>query len=269
MSGTGTVPAPRRPPRLGALGIRAASLLFFAALIALWQILADAGLVSRVFFPAPSRAWAVLQEWAGSGELWSPLLGTIWRTMLGWGGAALLGIAIGAAIASSALARDLFQPTVEFLRPLPSSAMIPPAILLLGLTDSMVLAVVIFGSIWPVLLGAIHGFSAVEPRLVELSRALRFGRWRRLTHIALPSALPDIFAGMRVSLAIALIITVVAEMLSSRPGLGQMILFAARGFRSAEIFAGVFLLGAIGFVSSLALEKLEAYLLRWRPAVGA
>jgi ABC-type nitrate/sulfonate/bicarbonate transport system permease component len=80
-------------------------------------------------------------------------------------------------------------------------------------------------------------------------------------------ALPEIFAGMRVSLAIALIITVVAEMLSSRPGLGQLILFAARDFRNAEIFAGVFLLGALGYLGNAVLQRAETYFLRWRPGV--
>lgn len=247
---------------------RIASLGFAALLIAAWELAVDHGLVSRVFFPAPSRSWAVLEGWIESGELWGPLAGTVWRTLAGWLAASIVGVALGAAIASAALTRDLFEPTVEFLRPMPSSAMIPPAILLLGLTDSMVLAVVVFGSIWPILLGAIHGFRAVEPRLMELSRALQMGRLHRMWRISLPAALPEIFAGMRVSLAIALIITVVAEMLSSRPGLGQMILLAARGFRSPDIFAGVFVLGMLGFVGNALLERAEAHFLRWRPQVG-
>jgi len=247
---------------------RLASFAFAALLLALWQFLADRGLVSRVFFPAPSRAFDVLGEWFASGEVWGPLAGTVWRTLAGWLAATVLGVVLGAAIASAAVTRDLFEPTVEFLRPMPSSAMIPPAILLLGLTDGMVVAVVVFGSIWPILLGAIHGFRSVEPRLIELSRALCLGRVHRLWRISLPNALPEIFAGMRVSLAIALIITVVAEMLSSRPGLGQMILLAARAFRSAEIFAGVFMLGALGYLGNLLLERVEAHFLRWRPAVG-
>ena len=78
---------------------RIASLAFAAVLLALWQILADQGVISRVFFPAPSRAFAVLGEWASSGELWQPLAGTVWRMLLGWGGAIILGVALGAAIA--------------------------------------------------------------------------------------------------------------------------------------------------------------------------
>jgi ABC-type nitrate/sulfonate/bicarbonate transport system permease component len=247
---------------------RLAGILFAAALVALWQVVADAGVVSRVFLPAPSRSFSVLWGWIGSGELWQPLAGTIWRMLLGWLGACMLGVALGAAIASSALTRDLFAPTVEFLRPLPSSALIPPGILLLGLSDGMVVAVVIFGSIWPVLLGAIHGFRSVDPRLQDLARGLCLKPLHRIRSIALPNALPEIFAGVRVSLAIALIITVVAEMLASRPGLGQMILFAARGFRSPEIYAGVFLLGLIGYLGSHALERVEAHFLRWRPALA-
>ena len=104
---------------------RIASLAFAAGLVVLWQLLADQVLVSRVFFPAPSRAFAVLGEWASNGELWHPLAGTVWRMLLGWGAATILGVALGAAIASSALTRDLFEPTIEFLPPLPSSAMIP------------------------------------------------------------------------------------------------------------------------------------------------
>jgi sulfonate transport system permease protein len=247
---------------------RLASFAFAAGLILLWELLSDWGVISRVFFPAPSRAFSVLREWIGSGELWHPLAGTVWRTLAGWLGATALGVILGAAIASSPVTRDLFEPTVEFLRPLPSSAMIPPAIMLLGLTDGMVVAVVIFGSIWPILLGAIHGFRSVEPRLMELSRALRMGRLHRIRRIALPNALPEIFAGMRVALAIALSVTVVAEMLSSRPGLGQMIRSAAYSFRSGEIFAGVFLLGALGYIGNAMLERLEAHFLRWRPAIG-
>ena len=109
-------------------GWRLASFAFAALLIALWQFAADHGLISRVFFPAPSRAFDVLREWVESGELWLPLAGTVWRTFAGWIAATVLGVILGAIIASSTTTRDLFEPSVEFLRPLPSSAMIPPAI---------------------------------------------------------------------------------------------------------------------------------------------
>jgi ABC-type nitrate/sulfonate/bicarbonate transport system permease component len=182
----------------------------------------------------------------------------------GWLLASLVGIVIGAMIGVSARARAYVEPTLEFLRPLPASAMMPVAIALLGLTDLMVLAVIAFGALWPMLLATVHGFAAVEPRLYQVSRALALSRTEVIWKIALPSAMPDILSGMRVGLTIALILAVVGEMLASRPGLGQAILLAARSFQAADLYAGVILLGLIGYVSGTALSLIERRLLRWR-----
>jgi sulfonate transport system permease protein len=162
------------------------------------------------------------------------------------------------------MARRLFQPTAEFLRPLPASAILPAAILILGLSDAMIVFVVAFGAVWPVLLGAVHGFRALDPRLVEVTRMLGLTRLQRAWKVQLPAALPDIFAGMRVSIAIALIVTVASEMLSSQAGIGYLMLVAARSFRSADIFAGVMVLGALGFATNSAVQMLEDRLLRWQ-----
>jgi sulfonate transport system permease protein len=248
----------------------AASIGFLLAALIAWQFAADAKLVNPLWFPGPLRAINVLAGWITSDELWSPLAKTVWRVFAGWGAATLAGVALGGAIASSAMARNLFEPTAEFLRPLPASAVLPPAILILGLSDAMIVFVVAFGSIWPILLGAIHGFKSVDPRLMEVAAMLRLSRWQRIVKMQLPNALPDIFAGMRVSIAIALIITVASEMLSSQPVIGNLMLLAARAFRSAEIFAGILVLGVIGFLINLTMQKIEARLLAWRPApVGA
>jgi sulfonate transport system permease protein len=155
-------------------------------------------------------------------------------------------------------------PTLELLRPLPASAAIPVAITFFGLSDMMVLVSVGFGALWPMLLATAYGVAAVDVRLVEVSRVMRLSRWQYLRIVALPNAMPDILAGMRVGLVVALIITVVGEMLTSRPGLGQFVMLAARSFRSADLYAGIILLGVIGLVSALLLARLEARLLRWR-----
>jgi len=239
---------------------------FLAAALLAWQVAADAKLVNPLWFPGPARSFAVLGGWITSGELWSPLGLTLWRTFAGWLGASLVGIVLGAAIVASPLGRALFEPTVEFLRPLPASAILPPAILILGLSDAMIVFVVAFGSLWPVLLGAIHGFRSVDPRLVDVARMLRLSRRDRIWKVQLPNAMPEIFSGMRVSIAIALIVTVASEMLSSQPGIGHLMLMAARAFRSAEIFAGILVLGVVGFLVNLAMQRIEDHLLRWRPA---
>ena len=242
-----------------------ASVGFLLAALIAWQLAADAKFINPLWFPGPSRAIGVLSDWIATSELWSPLGKTVWRVFAGWGTASIVGVAIGAAIASSTTARNLFEPTAEFLRPLPASAVLPPAILILGLSDAMIVFVVAFGSIWPILLGAIHGFKSIEPRLMEVASMLRLSTWQRIVKLQLPHALPDIFAGMRVSIAIALIITVASEMLSSQPGIGYLMLLAARAFRSAEIFAGILILGVLGFVINFTMQRIEDRLLAWRP----
>jgi ABC-type nitrate/sulfonate/bicarbonate transport system permease component len=182
----------------------------------------------------------------------------------GWLLASLLGVALGALIGVSARARAYLQPTLEFVRPLPASALLPLAISIFGLSPNMVLAVIAFGAMWPVLLGTIHGFAAVEPRLAEVSRCLQLSRIDFVRKVGLPNALPDILAGMRLSLTVALIVAVVGEMIASQPGLGQAILLAARAFRASELFAGIVLLGLIGLASNTLLALAERRLLKWQ-----
>lgn len=247
---------------LGAL----ASVTFLSVLLLGWKFAADARVINPLWFPGPERSLVTLWSWLVSGELWDPLGRTVWRMFVGWFAATLVGVGVGAAIAFARVARELFEPTAEFLRPLPASAILPPAVLVLGLSDAMIVCVVAFGSVWPILLGAIHGFKSLDPRLVDVGRMLKFSPWERALKFQLPNALPDIFAGMRVSIAIALIITVASEMLSSQPGIGHLMLVAARAFRSADIFAGIAVLGVLGFLTNTAMQKLEDRLLRWRPA---
>jgi ABC-type nitrate/sulfonate/bicarbonate transport system permease component len=241
-----------------------ASLGVAIAWIALWQSIADAQLISPAFLPGPDRAWAALVEGVLQGDLLNKFLSTVERMVYGWLLASIVGVALGAIIGISPAARAYLLPTLEMIRPLPASAVIPVAISFFGLSDGMVLAVIGFGALWPMLLSTAHGFTAVEPRLYEVGRALALNRWDVIRKIALPSALPDILAGMRIGLTIALILSVVGEMLSSSNGLGQWILFAGRSFRAADLFAGIILLGMIGFVSAAVLGGAERYLLRWR-----
>lgn len=241
-----------------------ASFVVGLGFIALWQTVANARLVSPVFLPGPDRAWRALIIGFESGDLEIKVAGTVQRMIIGWLMASLAGIAIGAAIGISQRARAYVQPSLEFLRPLPSSAVIPVAIALFGRSEGMVLSVIAFGGLWPTLLATVHGFSAVEPRLYEVSEVLGLSRLEVIRKIALPSALPDILAGMRLSATIALILTVVGEMLTSRDGLGQWIILAASSFRAADVFAGVILLGAIGYSSAQILSLAEARLLKWR-----
>lgn len=243
---------------------RVASFAFAAALIGLWQLIADLKLVSPVFLPGPDRAWAALLRGFTNGTLWDKTLGTLEHMFFGWLVASIAGIALGAMIGSSKAMRTYVAPSLEFLRPLPVSAIIPVAIALFGLTQGMALFVIAFGAIWPMLLATIHGFAAVEPRLYEVARSLHMSRLAVIFKIALPSASPDIISGMRLSLTVSLILAVVCEILAGLDGLGHWVLLSARAFRSADLFGGVILLGVIGYVTAQAMSAVETRLLRWR-----
>ncbi len=234
------------------------------AFVALWWAASHGGWISRVFLPTPEATAASLEEGLAGGELWAFTLATTLRMAKGWVLASAVGVGLGALIGVSAAARAYLQPTLEFVRPLPASALLPLAIAVFGLNPAMVLSVVVFGAVWPVLLATIHGFAAVEPRLDEVSRCLQLGRWAFVFKIGLPNALPDILAGMRLSLTVSLIVSVVGEMIASQPGLGQAILLAARAFRASELFAGIVLLGLIGLASNALLSLAERRLLKWQ-----
>jgi ABC-type nitrate/sulfonate/bicarbonate transport system permease component len=234
------------------------------ALMVLWWLASHMQWISKVFLPTPEATLASLVEGLLKGDLLNFTLSTVLRMTLGWGLATALGVGLGALIGSSEIVRVWIQPTLELLRPMPASAMLPLAIAIFGLSSGMVLFVVAFGAMWPVLLATVHGFATIHVRLKEVSQALQLSRSAFVFKVGLPNALPDILAGMRLSLTVSLIVSVVGEMIASQPGLGQAILLAARSFRASELFAGVMLLGLIGFATNTGLALAEKRFLKYQ-----
>ena len=174
------------------------------------------------------------------------------------------GVALGAAIGISPVVRRLLQPTLEFIRPLPISALIPVAVAIIGLNAKMVLTVVAFGAMWPVLLATVHGFANIEPRLIEVAGCMAMNRCSFVWKMGLPNAMPDILTGMRLSMTVSLTLAVVGEMITSQEGLGQAMLFAARTFRADDLFASIAMVTLIGSASNGLLGAGERRLLRWQ-----
>src|SRR6218665_2972210 len=175
----------------------------------------SAGWVSRVFLPTPQSVFASLLEGldlsrdAGNGELIAFTQATVGHMLQGWLLASLFGVLPGTAIGVSRVARAWVQPTLEFIRPLPASALLPLALSIFGLNRGTVLSVVAFGAMWPVLLATVHGLATLEPRLSEVARCLQMSRGAQVWKMGLPNAMPDILAGMRLALTVALIVAVV------------------------------------------------------------
>ncbi len=239
-------------------------LAFLAFLVAVAEGACRLGVVSPVIFPAPHDTWQALVSALASGELWAPIRATLVHVLVGWSLACAAGVLVGALIGMTAFGRAYVAPMLEFLRPMPASAVAPVALLLIGRNDAMIVAVVVFGAIWPVLLASIHGFAAVEPGLTDIARTLRLSPLAVVVKIAVPSALPEIFAGARISIAIALILAVVGEIIASSGGLGDWLNLAERSYRAPDLYAGVLIVGLLGVATNTALERVEAYVLRWR-----
>lgn len=238
-------------------------LAFTGLVLVVWHLIVRLGFVNRTFVADPGDALAVIARQIASGDLFESVSATMTRMLSGWLLASLLGILMGALIGSSRLSQQIFAPILEALRPLPASAIIPVAILLFGLNNTMSVIVIAFGSLWPALLATIHGFEAVPPQLREVGRMLQMSRLRYFFTISLPSALVDIIPGLRIGLALSLILTVVTEMQASLRGVGYDIFMAQRLYRSADLYAGLIVIGAMGFFINQILLVSERHLLPW------
>ncbi|HSK93606.1 MAG TPA: ABC transporter permease [Candidatus Angelobacter sp.] len=251
--------------RLADVGLRLSVLV---GMLIAWQsvtiVIAD-----PVLWPAPTeilaRFWSL---WAVDPAAWTgSVLPSLLRLVGGWGAAVVVGIAVGTLIGLWPWARQVAGPAVHFLRAIPPPAMLPLFLVLLGIGDGMKVAVIGFGAVWPVLLNTADGVAAVDPLHRETGRAFRIGVADRLTRIVLPSAAPRIFAGLRISLAIAVILMVISEMVATVSGIGFELIQAQRTFRTLDVWATMVLLGLIGWMLNVLLGAVERRMLRWHRGV--
>jgi ABC-type nitrate/sulfonate/bicarbonate transport system permease component len=159
--------------------------------------------------------------------------------------------------------RRAVDPVVQFLRAIPPPALLPFGILVLGVGASMKIFIIAFVCVWPVLLNAIDGVAGVEPVLRDTSRVYGIGRRDTLLRIMLPAAAPQIFAGMRTSLSLAIILMVISEMVASTNGIGYFVLQSQRSFAIEEMWSGILLLGILGYVLNAVFVLVERRVLRW------
>ena len=237
--------------------------LTVTVMLAAWELLGRSGLVGEFYLPPVSKVAATLV----SGEFLRVAGGhlgtTLWRATAGYAAAAALGVPLGVAVGRSERLRAALDPPLESLRPLPSSAIIPVALLFLGLGASMEIFVVAFGSLWPVLVATAQGARTLDPVMLETARLLKLSRTDVLLRVVVPGSAPFIAAGLRTSLAIALILAVTAEMIAGSAGIGFYILDMERGFATREMYAAIVAIGATGYLLNAAFTAAEARLIDW------
>jgi ABC-type nitrate/sulfonate/bicarbonate transport system permease component len=183
--------------------------------------------------------------------------------LAGFGLAVGTGVVCGLLVGRSRIVSELLTPGIEFLRAVPSPALVPVFLILLGTETTMRITLIAFGSIWPVLLNTIDGVRRMESGQLDTARIFRIPRAATLVRVVLPSALPKICAGIRVAVATSVILMVVSELVASADGIGHQIVDAQQLFLLTDMWAGVLLLAVIGFSMNSLFSKLERRLLSW------
>jgi ABC-type nitrate/sulfonate/bicarbonate transport system permease component len=185
------------------------------------------------------------------------------RLAIGLAIATVVGIGLGVVLGQRPTLRKMAAPVVEFLRAIPPPALIPFAILVLGVDNDAKIFLIAIVCVFPILLNAIDGVAGVEPTLLDTTDVYRIGALDRLRYVVLPAAAPQIFAGMRTSLSLSLILMVISEMVASSNGIGYFILQSQRSFAITQMWSGILLLGLLGYLFNAVFTLVERRILAW------
>jgi ABC-type nitrate/sulfonate/bicarbonate transport system permease component len=242
----------------------------FVGFVVVWQL--ATALAKAPYFPTPfSIAQAMQKLWLSgpashlflTPSVATDIVPSISRVLGGWAVSCVAGILVGIAIGLSPLLTDYTGTVFAFIRALPPVMMIPVFMVLFHIGTPMQLATIISGAIWPVLLNAVDGARSVEPTNLDVARVFKISRLRRVFTVVLPAALPRIFGGMRIAMGISLILMVIGEMTGGFDGLGYSVLNFQEAFDNIDMWAGIVLIGAFGYLLNRILEFAEAKVLSW------
>src|ERR687886_2786264 len=242
-----------------------------ASAFALWELISRTGVIDQRDLPAMSTVVQELWAQVQTSGFWGAVLRTVRGWALGLGVATLLAIPIGSLLGSSAFAAAAFRVPIEFLRPIPSAALIPLLFQTLGTTLKSEVFLAAFGAFWPLLVQTMYGVHDVDPVTVDTARSFGVGRLERLYRIKLPSAVPYIATGLRISSTVALILAFTAELFMGLPGLGQEVNYVYNYGLEAQLYAYAIATGFLGVAIHLVSTAVERRALRWHPSqrVGA
>jgi NitT/TauT family transport system permease protein len=240
--------------------------LFFVVLVSLWEACARAGLLDPMVLPAPSDIAANLVDGLSSGIYLANLKVTLLQTVSGFSIACILGIAIGSLTTLSERFSRALQPIVLAVEATPKIALAPLAIVWFGYGIGSKVALAATIGFFPVFIGTASGLGLADPGRMDVLRALGAGRWQLFRMVALPGALPHIFAGINVAIVLSLLGTIVGEFMGSKEGLGTLILYANGNLDTARVFSILLVLAVTGLSLHALVDLTRARLLSWDEA---
>jgi len=244
---------------LGAAGV--------ATLLILLELLPLLGIVDPRFLPPVSQMFAALVTNASTPEFWVALAQTVTTWFLGLAISVVAGVVIGVIIGNSPFLREFTASTIEFLRPVPSVALIPVAVLLLGTGMASTLLLVIYAAFWQVLIQVLAGVQDVDPIASDTARSYRFRTVTRMRAVVWPTTLPYAMTGLRLAASVALILTVTGELLISGDGIGGALAVARESGAIASMYSYVIVAGTLGVLVNVLARWVEQRTLFWHPSV--
>ena len=251
--------AGRSPALLGAVGL--------LGFVALFEALTRVGVLPREYFPAPSDIATAMVVVAGEKTFWIAFGVTVQTWAIGLAIAVVGGLVLGLVIGLVPFLRSFTASTVEFLRPIPSVALIPLVTMLVGLEMTSVVVLVVYASFWQMLVQVLYGVSDVDPVARETARSYRLGWWHQVRYVVWPTTLPYAMTGVRLAVAVALILAVTGELLFSQVGLGHDIDVAFSSNTPDRAYALIVVVGLIGVAANLLTRVAERFVLAWHPSV--
>jgi ABC-type nitrate/sulfonate/bicarbonate transport system permease component len=246
---------------------RVSSILGIALLALAWELAPRFDLINASFFPPLFDVLKKLFEIGLTAEFWGFLFSTVRTWTLGLFLATFAGIAIGLLIGLTPGARRYTHSTIEFLRPIPSVALIPGVILIFGSRYQSGVVLITYAAFWQVLLQILYGLNDIDDVARDTARSFRFSRIGYMRNVAWPTLLPFLFTGIRLAAAMALVLAVTAEMVIGSQGIGRGIVVAQTSNATSEAYAYVLVAGFIGVAINALARLLEIRILSWHPSV--
>lgn len=245
---------------------RALQVCFVGGFLLLWQFAVASA--KQTLVPSPKSCIIALKEMAADGSLWTACATSLQRVLIGFVIAFVAAVIVGVSVGLLPFLRRTLTPIFEVLRPIPPIAWIPIGVSILGIGDASAYFIIFIGAFFPVFTNVVLGVSTVDPGYLEVAKVFGATTWRSFVHVIIPSALPSIFAGLRVGLGFAWMCVVAAEMFASRSGLGYDIQLNRQLFRLDRVVADMIVIGAIGLGVSRIMTYIEWLSLPWRRGIA-
>jgi taurine transport system permease protein len=244
------------------------SVVTIVSLLGLWWLVTALGLIKPLFLPSPAAVWQQFFEYATGAAndkpLWDHMVASVLRVTVAFWAAFLTAVPVGIAMGMSRVARGIFDPPIEFYRPLPPLAYLPLIIIWLGIDEMPKVLLIYLACFAPLALAARSGMKSAAPEQINAAYSMGASYGQVIRHVILPSALPEILVGMRIAIGFGWTTLVAAEMVAANVGLGQMVLNASNFLRTDIVIMGIIVIGVVAYGFDLFMRWVERKLVPWK-----